>query len=105
MGGPDMAPQTPQRSEHPGEAVALLDTPRGSQSSWEETGRDGGRSTTARAGAAAGAVTPSFYVSHLRSKSAWHPACVIHVSWTGSARCGGSAAWGMRPSGGTAHFG
>src|SRR2546425_11305352 len=25
MGGPDMAPQTPQRSEHPGEAVALLD--------------------------------------------------------------------------------
>jgi len=29
MGGPDMAPQTPQRSEHPGEAVALLDTPRG----------------------------------------------------------------------------
>src|SRR5712691_6416963 len=30
MGGPDMAPQTPQRSEHPGEAVALLDTPTGS---------------------------------------------------------------------------
>src|SRR2546422_854933 len=27
LGGPDMAPQTPQRSEHPGEAVALLDTP------------------------------------------------------------------------------
>src|SRR5712691_7943508 len=27
MGGPDMAPQSPQRSEHPGEAVALLDTP------------------------------------------------------------------------------
>ncbi len=25
MGGPDMAPQTPQRSERPGEAVALLD--------------------------------------------------------------------------------
>src|SRR3989442_13150396 len=25
MGGPDMAPQTAQRSEHPGEAVALLD--------------------------------------------------------------------------------
>src|SRR2546428_1719316 len=25
MGGPDMAPPTPQRSEHPGEAVALLD--------------------------------------------------------------------------------
>src|SRR2546428_8636252 len=25
MGGPDMAPQPPQRSEHPGEAVALLD--------------------------------------------------------------------------------
>src|SRR5216684_5508111 len=30
MGGPDMAPQPPQRSEHPGEAVALLDTPTGS---------------------------------------------------------------------------
>src|SRR5438132_13371320 len=30
MGGPDMAPQTPRRSERPGEAVALLDTPRGS---------------------------------------------------------------------------
>src|SRR5712691_6586537 len=29
MGGPDMAPQPPQRSEHPGEAVALLDTPPG----------------------------------------------------------------------------
>ena len=26
MGGLDMAPQTPQRSEHPGEAVALLGT-------------------------------------------------------------------------------
>jgi hypothetical protein len=25
MGGPDMAPQPPQRSERPGEAVALLD--------------------------------------------------------------------------------
>ena len=25
MGGPDMAPQTPQRSGHPGEAVAPLD--------------------------------------------------------------------------------
>src|SRR3989449_3339024 len=25
MGGPDMAPQPAQRSEHPGEAVALLD--------------------------------------------------------------------------------
>jgi hypothetical protein len=24
MGGPDMAPQTPQRSERPGKAVALL---------------------------------------------------------------------------------
>src|SRR5207244_8909684 len=32
LGGPDMAPQTPQRSEHPGEAVALLDTPTGSYS-------------------------------------------------------------------------
>src|SRR2546425_8351732 len=31
MGGPDMAPQTRQRSEHPGEAVALLDTPTGSR--------------------------------------------------------------------------
>src|SRR5205809_7403451 len=30
IGGPDMAPQTPQRSEPPGEAVALLDTPTGS---------------------------------------------------------------------------
>src|SRR3989454_9344976 len=30
MGRPDMAPQTPRRSERPGEAVALLDTPRGS---------------------------------------------------------------------------
>jgi len=30
MGGPDMAPQPPQRSEPPGEAVALLDTPTGS---------------------------------------------------------------------------
>jgi hypothetical protein len=27
MGGPDMAPQTPQRSERPGEAVALLYVP------------------------------------------------------------------------------
>jgi hypothetical protein len=27
MGGPEMAPQTPQRSERPGKAVALLDTP------------------------------------------------------------------------------
>ena len=27
MGGPDMAPHTPQRSDRPGEAVALLDTP------------------------------------------------------------------------------
>src|SRR2546430_17585619 len=26
MGGPDMAPQTPQRSEHPGDAAALLVT-------------------------------------------------------------------------------
>ena len=32
MGGPDMAPHTPQRSEHPGEAGALLDTPRLRQS-------------------------------------------------------------------------
>src|SRR5713101_3062560 len=31
MGGPDMAPQPPQRSEHPGEAATLLDTPTGSQ--------------------------------------------------------------------------
>ena len=31
MGGPDMAPHTPQRSEPPGEAVALLDTPTGSE--------------------------------------------------------------------------
>jgi hypothetical protein len=31
MGGPDMAPHTPQRSEHPGEAVALLDTPQRSE--------------------------------------------------------------------------
>src|SRR5712692_11399843 len=30
MGSPDMAPQPPQPSEHPGEAVALLDTPTGS---------------------------------------------------------------------------
>jgi hypothetical protein len=27
MGGPEMAPQAPQRSERPGEAGALLDTP------------------------------------------------------------------------------
>ena len=27
MGGPDMAPHTPRRSERPGEAVALLDAP------------------------------------------------------------------------------
>jgi len=27
MGGPDMAPHTPQRSERRGKAVALLDTP------------------------------------------------------------------------------
>jgi hypothetical protein len=27
MGGPEMAPQTPQRSGHPGKAVAPLDTP------------------------------------------------------------------------------
>src|SRR6266403_1976789 len=26
MGGPEMAPQTPQRSERPGEPVALLDS-------------------------------------------------------------------------------
>ena len=26
MGGPDMAPQTPQRSDRPGEAVTLLDS-------------------------------------------------------------------------------
>ena len=32
MGGPDMAPHTPQRSEPPGEAGALLDTPRLRQS-------------------------------------------------------------------------
>src|SRR5207249_8352694 len=25
-------------------------------------------------------------------ESAWHPACVVHVSWTGSANCGGPAA-------------
>jgi hypothetical protein len=31
MGGPDMAPQTPQRSERPGETVALVDTPTRSQ--------------------------------------------------------------------------
>ncbi len=35
MGGPDMAPHTPQRSERPGQAVALLDmappTPRRSE--------------------------------------------------------------------------
>src|SRR2546429_5601926 len=30
IGGPDMAPQPPQGSEPPGEAVALLDTPTGS---------------------------------------------------------------------------
>src|SRR6267378_847163 len=29
MGGPDMAPQTPQRSERPGEPVALVDQTRG----------------------------------------------------------------------------
>ena len=29
MGGPDMAPHTPQRSERRGEAVALLDAARG----------------------------------------------------------------------------
>jgi N-methylhydantoinase A len=29
MGGPDMAPHTPPRSERPGEPAALLDTPRG----------------------------------------------------------------------------
>ena len=28
MGGPEMAPHTPQRSERRGKAVALLDTPR-----------------------------------------------------------------------------
>jgi heme A synthase len=33
MGGPDMAPQPPQRSEHPGEAVALLETLRPAPSS------------------------------------------------------------------------
>src|SRR5207244_5803605 len=38
LGGPDLAPQTPQRSEHPGEAVALLDTPTGS---WLGGGPDG----------------------------------------------------------------
>jgi hypothetical protein len=27
MGGPDMAPHAPQRSERPGKAVALLDAP------------------------------------------------------------------------------
>jgi hypothetical protein len=27
MGGPEMAPQTPQRSSRPGEAGALLDSP------------------------------------------------------------------------------
>jgi hypothetical protein len=27
MGGPEMAPHTPQRSGHPGEAVAPLDGP------------------------------------------------------------------------------
>jgi hypothetical protein len=26
MGGPDMAPHTPRRSDRPGEAVAVLDT-------------------------------------------------------------------------------
>jgi len=31
MGGPDMAPHTPQRSGRPGEAVAPLDTPTASQ--------------------------------------------------------------------------
>jgi heme a synthase len=31
MGGPEMAPQTPQRSERPGEAVALLETGRGAR--------------------------------------------------------------------------
>jgi hypothetical protein len=35
MGGPDMAPQTPQRSERPGEAVAPLDTPQRSGHSGE----------------------------------------------------------------------
>ena len=30
MGGPEMAPQTPQRSSRPGEAVARLDSPTGS---------------------------------------------------------------------------
>jgi hypothetical protein len=28
MGGPDIAPQTPQRSDRPGAAVTLLDFPR-----------------------------------------------------------------------------
>src|SRR5207244_10583177 len=31
MGGPDMAPHTPHRSGRPGEAVAPLDTPTGSE--------------------------------------------------------------------------
>jgi len=36
MGGLDRAPHTPRRSERPGQAAALLDTPRGS----EEPARD-----------------------------------------------------------------
>src|SRR5713226_8521017 len=43
MGGPDMAPQTPQRSEPPGEAVALLDTPTGSSLAGVVPGRLGRR--------------------------------------------------------------
>ena len=41
--GPDMAPQTPQGSEHRGEAVALLDTPTGSSLAGVVPGRLGRR--------------------------------------------------------------
>ncbi len=34
MGGPEMAPHTPQRSERPGEAVTLFDMPMGDWN-WE----------------------------------------------------------------------
>src|SRR5207249_5479942 len=34
VGGPDMAPHTPQRSECRGEPVALLDSPRAHLSTW-----------------------------------------------------------------------
>src|SRR5439155_14069308 len=69
MGGPDMAPQTPQRSERPGERVALLDfAPTRGEGAVEE--RHGSAATLRAAPGSLGALRGA---SRLRRDASSHP--------------------------------